>query len=188
VVDKIERKGKRQKFFIACIVILIIIGSLFANYRRYVYAVAWHYEHGNYTEIGGHRIRIPILWWKEDAHAYDTTLLVRAYPAGATDKPEVVASPAIPGEIRDTDQEELKSRRADISSRNGNSNSRTSPSLVVLNARQFTLYCKRDDFVLSGIDLYSTLYCHAVRVPYTLTYDGPPTQEKEAEAILSTLE
>jgi hypothetical protein len=103
-------------------------------------------------------------------------------------EPKIVISPAFPGEVRGTDQEELKSATIAISLKNRKSIHGTTWSLVTLNARQFTLYCQRLDSAPFGIHLFINLYCGVATVPYSFSYNGPPTYEKEAESILSTLE
>ena len=185
----LARKGKRRKWMVLIIVApAMVLGLLCLDLRRYAYAATWHCLHGDYAEIGGHRVKLPIFWWKQDAHAYDTSLLVRACLANTINKPEIIVSPAIPGETRDTDEEELRATQDDISSRNRGSNPRTSSSLVVLHTRPFTLYCKKENIVVSGIDLDSNLFCHVARGPYLFSYDGSPSREIEAESILSSLE
>jgi hypothetical protein len=44
------------------IAIALMSGLLFAKYRMYAYAVAWHCVHGNYAEVGGHKVKLSILW------------------------------------------------------------------------------------------------------------------------------
>ena len=189
MLKRLATQGKNRKWLaVIAVAFALMIGLLCFKYHRYAYAAAWHCTHGNYAELAGHRVKLPILWWKEDAHAYDTVLLERACPANTYLKPEIVVSPAIPGSIRDTDQDELKATQAAISSRNQDSFVGTSSLLVVLSPRPFNLYCKRENIVTSGIVLSSNLFCLAPKAPYSFTYDGPPTREKEAETILSSLE
>lgn len=189
MLNKIAGQAKQRKLLVAGVVALsLIIGLLCIEYERYAYAVAWHCVHGNYAKIAGHRVRLPLLWWKEDAHAYDTTLLVRACPANTYLKPEIVVSPTISGEMGDTNQEELKSAQTVISLKNHNSIAGPSLSLVTLTSRPFTLYCVKEEAAPYGIALYANLSCHAANVPYSFTYDGHPMHEKDVELILSTIE
>jgi hypothetical protein len=189
VIRKLARQAREQKHLLAGVVAAaLMVGLPCVKFRQYAYAVAWHCVHGNYAEIGHHKVRLPAFWWKEDAYAFDTSVLRGARPAGMYDSPEITLSPAIPGEARDSDQDELKSTEAFVSSRNHDPFAGTSSHLVVLSPAPFRLYCKREDIEMSGLDLSSNLFCHAARVPYSFTYDGPPTREREAELILSSLQ
>ena len=137
---------RRKPLFAGTVVLALVIILLSVEYHPYAYAVAWHCVHGNYAEIGGHRVRLPVLWWKEKADAYDTSLLVRACPARTFIKPEITISPTPPGSVRDTDRQELDSIQALVSSANHNALTGTSSSLVILNPKPFTLYCKKRRF------------------------------------------
>jgi hypothetical protein len=178
------------------IAIALMSGLLFAKYRMYAYAVAWHCVHGNYAEVGGHKVKLSILWWKERAHAHETSdmrdhdeWLARACPSNKLDeKPEIDVSPAIPGEVENTQLEELKLTQSVISTLSHNSAKGWSHSLVTLTPRPFTVYCIRDDLTIFGDDVLSRLTCYTAKLPYRFIYDGPPTREKEAESILSSLE
>src|ERR1039458_2734741 len=177
------------------VAITLMLGLLCVKYRRYAYAVAWHCMHGNYAEIGGHRVRLPILWWKENAHAHDTPdlrnrdeWLARACPSSVLPGPEIKVSPTIPGEVEGTEPEELKLTQAVISTLNHNSESGWSHSLLTLTPRPFTLYCIKEHVTGYGLDLGSYLTCHAANLPYSFLYRGPQTSESEAESILSSLE
>lgn len=192
----LSRQTRQRKWLVvSTVTVALIVGVLCARYRRYGYAVAWHCAHGNYAEVGGHRVRLPLLWWKERAHAHDTPdmqdhdeWLARACPSNTIFRPEIETSPTIPGAGRDTDQEELKSTQSIVSTLSHNSVAGSSHSLITLTPRPFTLYCMRQDLTLLGVDLTSMLTCQAAGLPYSFTYNGPPTREKEAESILSTLE
>jgi hypothetical protein len=180
------RRSRSQN--VAAASVLLAIAILCAIYRRYAVAVVWHCVHGNYARVGGHTVTLPILWWKADADAYDTARLVRASPAGTALISQIVVSPAIPGEIKQTDQEELKATQLIIDLNNRDSIARRSASLIVLRPKPFTLYCKKDAASPPAIDVLGVFSCRAARVQYSFTYDGPPMHEKEGKAILSTLE
>lgn len=192
----LSRQTRRRKWLVASMVtVALIVGLLCVKYRRYGYAVAWHCVHGNYAAIGGRRVRLPLLWWKERVHAHDTPdmldhdeWLARACPSNTILEPEIETSPTILGEGRDTDQEELKSTQSLVSTLNHNSVAGSSHSLVILTPRPLVLYCMRTDLTLLGVNLTSMLTCHAAGLTYSFSYNGPPTREKEAESILSTLE
>jgi hypothetical protein len=96
--------------------------------------------------------------------------------------------PESPGQTSETDQEELDFTQKMISNMNRHSLPGTSSFLLVLKTKKTSLFCQREESAPLGVDIYGHITCHAARVPYSLIYDGPPTHEKEAEAILSTLE
>jgi len=189
VSNKLVSFTKRRPLFFASLIAVAVAGGLLcAEFRLYAYAVIWHRAHGDFATIGGHRVKLPTLWWKEDADAYDTSLLERAGHSNTFLASQIVVSPAIPGEMRDSDEEELKSTQAIVAIRNRSLSAGTTLSTITLYPKPFKLYCTREGSVISGVKLYSQLLCEAARVPYSFIYNGNPTQENEAESILSTLE
>jgi hypothetical protein len=178
----------RPRVLVAGVIALLLVAVLTClKYSQCVYAVAWHWSHGNDARVGVYRAKLPLLWRQSDAGGYDATSIIRAIPLN--NQPQIVISPALPGAVPDSDQEELKSTQAVVSSENRYSRLRSPWSTVVLHPKPFTLYCvKEGDSTSVGTDVISHLQCHAAGVPYTFTYDGPPGHEKEAEVILSSLE
>jgi len=167
---------------------VLLIGILCVKYYRYAYIVTSHCMHGDFAEIAGYRVRLPYLWWKGDSQTRDKYLLLRACPSNTFSRPELEVNPSIPGDVMDTDQEELKSTQAMISGLNYNGIEGWSHSLVTLTSRPFTLYCIRGDETIFGTKVFSNLTCFAAKLPYWFNYSGPPAYEKEAESILSSLE
>jgi hypothetical protein len=110
----------------------------------------------------------------------------RACPSSLFPKPEIKVSPAIPGEVADTDAEELKVTQSVISGLNQNPAMGWSHSLVVIKAPRFAFYCMQERFTIVGTDFNHELTCHAPRLPYSFHYNGPPEYEKEAEAIFQS--
>lgn len=187
--NKIARQSNRRKLFFTSIVALVfVIGILCIEYYRYAYIVNWHYIHGNFAEIGRYRVSLPYLWWKNGTESNNSSFLLRACPLNTFSKPELEVSPAIPGEVMDTEQEELKSTQKVISALNHKGIEGWSQSLVTLTPRSFTLYCIRQDEVLYRSNIDTILTCHAAKLPYSFRYSGPSAYEKEAESILSSLE
>jgi hypothetical protein len=188
MLKRLMRQAEEKPVLAGFGVLLIVFGLLSAEYHRYIGAIAWHCAR-NYAEIAGHRVRLPLLWWKEeDTNAYDTSLLVRACRGCTILEPQVVVSPMVKGEVHSTDQEVLNFTQAIISAEIHNSTVKTSPSLVVLKPKAFTLYCARLDLAPFGRRVSSSLFCRAARIPYSISYQGSPTWEREVESILSTLE
>jgi hypothetical protein len=185
----VEFRSAKTFLLLFCLIgILLCAGLLLRRYRPYISASIWHRLHGNYAQIGGHRVRVPKLWWRADDAAYNTPLLLRALPSTNFARPQIVVNSAITGEVRGSDQEELESTERSITLQKKAQSSGTSVSLVVINAKAFTLYCHKEEAAPMGIKLYSHLTCHAAAVPYTWIYQGPPMFEGEAESILSTVE
>jgi len=196
VLNNIGRQSKRRKlFFVAIVALALLVGALCMNFRRYAYAVAWHCTHGEYAEVGGQRVRLPLLWWKEGTHAHDTEdlrdrneWLARACRSNEFEIPEINVSQESPGEAPDADQDELRLTKDLVSAMYRHPVWGWSGSLVTLTPRRFTLYCSKDDEVIFGVDVFNGLTCHAAKIPYTFRYSGPPANEQEAEAILSSME
>lgn len=157
------------------------------HYRYYVFAIAWHGIHGNYAEVGGHRVKLPLLWWAEDdAYRYDTRLLLRADTYNLVGS-EIAIGPALLGSVRDTDVDELKAVELLITTTTRTKNSGVSSSLVVIRTKPFAAYCEKTEFSPFDIPVANNLYCIAPKFPYQLVYSGRSVHENEAESILSTL-
>lgn len=121
MLNKSVSQTWRRKLLIASITVVITLVVISgASYRMYAFTIAWHCLHRNQAEIGGHRIRLPILWWNEKAEDYDTYSLERASPSNTFPSPEIVVRPALSGTIHDTDQQVSKSIQMLIAARNNN--------------------------------------------------------------------
>jgi hypothetical protein len=195
VQNRLKGRVGSQKMLIACAYALAFLSRV-VRFYRYAYSTTWHCVHGNHTEIGERRIRLPILWWKEPGSGWnDESLvergvlsLVRAYPTGSFDQPRIVIRPAGTWEVGATDEEIRESMQGTIAQMNQGSKTGWSYSLVILTLRNHRMYCVRDDLNQFGANQLVMLNCSAAKMPYSFGYSGPATQEKEAESILSTLD
>jgi hypothetical protein len=197
VLSRLARQVKRQRNVVSgAMVLAILIGFLYMGYRRYAFALIWHCVHGNQAEVGGHKVILPLLWWKESAHAHDTydmrdrdEWLARACPSSLFSNPEINVSPVMPGEeVAGTEEEELKLTQRVISSLNQNPTKGWSYSLVVLSTARFSFYCMREQAALGGSDLFNGLRCHATSLKYSFNYTGPPERENEVQEIFLSLQ
>jgi hypothetical protein len=187
---------KRTKFFAACAIIAAFVpADKLSIYHPYAYAIAWHCFHGNHTEIAGHRVTLPLLWWKEKSHTdYDTYLLRRASPANPIAESEILVGPEKPQDILDTDEKVLKNRQDSIASVNSNPHRFSPWTLVVVHPTAFTLYCTRATFGMPSLLITNvSLFCEATRLPYSFNFRGSgygktPIYEPEAISILSSLD
>ena len=179
-----SRRTTLVLLFTTCVVLCACLAL--RRYHSYVAAKRWHLIEGNDVQIGAYKISLPQLWWRTDDAAYDTPLFLRATESNTSLGPQIVVAPAITGEVRGTEQEELEITERLITVDNKGDMGR-SASLVVLKTKPFTLYCEKEEASPMGVKLYSHLTCHAAAIPYTFIYQGPPMFEIEAELILSTL-
>ena len=181
-------RPRRTILVLLCTTCVVLCACLaLRRYHSYVSAKRWHFIEGNKVPIGAYKIRLPQLWWRTDDAAYDTLLFLRVTDSNTSLGPQIVVAPAIIGEVRGTEQEELKTTEHLITVDDKGDMGR-SASLVVLKTKAFTLYCEKKEASPMGEKLYSHLTCHAAAVPYTFIYQGPPMFETEAESILSTLQ
>jgi hypothetical protein len=97
---------------------------------------------------------------------------------------QIIADRAMPGAMRDTDQELLKAQQTMTSITNRGALQGWLSSTITVRAGSFTLFCRKDDVH----QRMSTLFCLAAKVPFSFSYQGSSKWEKEAETILSTLE
>jgi hypothetical protein len=176
-------------------VIALAVCVFFVRYRRYAYAIAWHCANGNYAEIGGHKVQLPLWWWKERAHSHETLdlqdrdeWLARACPSDSFPKPEINVSPAMPGEAAETDAQELDVIQRTTAFLNQNPPTGWSHSLSVLKASRFTFYCMQDHFAVGALVITNGLACIAPKIPYSFQYHGPPERLREAEAIFGSVQ
>jgi hypothetical protein len=196
VLSRFAGQVKRQRNVISgAVVLAILISFLWIGYRRYAIALIWHCVHGNQAEVGGHKIILPLLWWKESAHAYDTSdmrdrdeWLARACPSSLFSNPEINVSPAVLGEVADSEKEELKLTQRVISDLNQNPTKGWSYSLVVLSTSRFSFYCMREQAAMGGLEMFNGLRCHAASLKYSINYTGPPERENEVREILLSLQ
>ena len=183
---------RRSKPLIVIISLLISVAAVSAmKYRQYVYAIIWHVRHGNYATLAGHRIKLPLFWWKEmDSLHWDTYVLKRAFPSFHwLQLKEIKVShipPAFQMTIVNTDQEELDQLQRAISAFNGRAKTTNPETLATIKTESMTFYCIRTDLSLPQLPMV-ILTCRAPRFPYTVIF-GPITKEDEAKSILSTLE
>lgn len=175
---------KRRGMFVLVSCSIVLIAFLCATYRRYAFALVWHCFHKNVAQVGTFNVEVPLLWWREDSDTYGTSVLIRASPASVSDVPEIVVSPTIPGEGRDTDQETLKATQGLVDAGLKVSIAGKSSVLAILHPRPFTLYCAKSAFIIPPDTVLS---CRAAKAGYSFTYNGPSRHEQEAEAILLSI-
>jgi len=177
-----NRGGQRSKRRGASITILIVIliCSIFVGvrYGEYLAAVLWHWSKGPYAQLAHRKVKLPIYWYQGTSDKYDSSKVVRG---GSVPNLEINSDPVMPGELRDSDEDELKATQALVASEK-------SSSLVVLKTAAFPLYCRRETSGISEAVLVVNLTCHSPHLRYMLSYIGPPKEEIEAESIISTLE
>jgi hypothetical protein len=173
----------RAAFAAAC----LLLGAA-AGFECYPYASAllWHHRNGDYTDVGGHKVRLPLLWSRKDISGHQTVELVRAWPMTEFPKPSIRVSPTYPGQTKQTDQDELDHIQGLISYENATLFRKS--YLVVLKPRPFVLYCEKSNSYPRDGEIDGNLDCKAARIPFKFDYHGPPQHEKDAESILSSLE
>ncbi len=187
--NMLARLSNSMKVIIAVIsLVLIVFGSLSVRYRRYAYAVRWHCVHGNYVEIDGYRAKLPLLWWESGPDTHGRTLLSRAYASSGHSAPVIHIDPAGPGEVANSEQEELELTESSVRVLSHNAQEGWTHSLLVLKPKQFDFYCTKIDESLFGMAFDTTLVCHAAKLKYSFTYQGSSALEKEAETLLSSVE
>jgi hypothetical protein len=181
-LSKLYRERRSIFVLASCSIVLIVF--LCANYRRYAVAIAWHCLHGDHADVGKFRMKVPLLWWVSDSDKYDTSVLVRATPSTSVDPPEIVVSPTIAGEGRDSDAETLGATQELVEGNLKIPVAGKSSSLISIHPVPFTLYCAKSTFIVPPTAI---VMCHASKVKYAFSYRGASVYEGEAEAILSTI-
>jgi len=174
-----------RKLLISSVLLLsVFLAIACATLNQYVNAIVWHCEHGSFAELAGHRVRLPIQWRSQGQPAYGNSVLSRACPFGVPVGAQIIAGPTVPGELKNSEQAALEAQQTMASIMNRKSPQGWSSSVVVLRSQHLTLYCRKDDVA----PVQSNLFCLAANVPVSFSYQGASNWEKEAEAILSTVE
>lgn len=189
MLNRIIAFARRRKLLMSSVVVAAFAISIVSiRYFRYEYAIAWHCIHGNYLQFGKYQLVVPILWWVDkDQHHYDTYIMTRADSSSAAYKSELTVRPALPGSILKTNEGVLKSIESMISVEGQMSDPPRVLSVKTVNAKKNTIYCGSEGTIISHVIIYDMLTCRTANIPYSFTYSGPPTREREADSILSTL-
>lgn len=183
-----HKSSKETKSLAVVLVLVAMLGPVCWRFHEFVFAVAWHCRHGDYADVAGRKIKIPLLWWKENSHYYQTFLLRRALPSDVIGQQDIEVGPMFPGTMTDSNDETLRLTEKIISSHNAHPDGHTFSSLVTLHSGISVFYCDKEDLGAPGNALQSNLHCHASGLPYSFSFNGSPAVEKEAESILSTLQ
>ena len=172
---------------LALIAAISAAGFFAAQYRQYAYAMAWHYRHDASFTLGEHEIEVPKKWWAgAKADGVGRISIFRASKSSAFFQPKIEVGPASPGQMTESDDEQLRLANRVVAAERGDAQSGWTFSVTTLRSRNSTWYCIRDAEVVLGKHVYTSLTCNASRLPYTLIYQGPPEQEKEAESIFAS--
>jgi len=177
----------RGRIFASGVICLVSLGAFFAvQYRQYAYAMIWHHSHSAKIKFGEHEIEIPRLWWAGKFDNYGQISILRASRSSVFFEPKIEVSPATVGQVADSDEEQLHLASKVVASENSNAQAGWTFSVTRLQAKSSTWYCIRDAQAIFGSHVFTNLTCNAPRIRYTLNYQGPPKQEKEAESIFAT--
>jgi hypothetical protein len=189
VQSKFSELTRRSMLPLAAIAVIAVAAAPSARqFRKYPGTVAWHLTHGNHVAVGDRRVTLPLLWSKVETGSGDTVVLARAARAPQGPLSEIRITPRMKATAAETDQDELALTQKLNRLEQEKSIPGWSASVVAINASQTTLHCNRDAVLSEGAEVLSMLDCGAANVPYLFSYSGPPESEKEAQAILATLE
>lgn len=179
----------RRVLTVVVLTLLLLAIALFsAQYRQYAYAKVWHCLHGSSITFGVYKIGVPGLWWAEGKDNAGRIEVVRAFKTTAFSEPKIEVSPATPGQVADNEIEQLRLVTAVVSLRSRDPLPGWTHSLMTLQAKNSRWYCMKDEQTILGYRIFTSLTCNSPRIPYTLYYNGPAEQEKEAKSIFRTLQ
>ena len=173
---------KRIKIGVAVIAFAAVI--LIAGYSDYLHALLRRGFDGDRADFIGHKIRLPIFWFKGDKLLFGESFVGRAYPSYLIWKPAVSATPISPNEVKGTDAEVIERRRAMLKILAEKLDKTKSSTTVDIHSKAFTLYCIKDRLG----PIAAALSCRAAGLPFILNYSGPMSVEPEAEMMLSSFE
>ncbi len=179
----------RKTLVSLCMVVVILTLGVFAfRYRQYAQAAAWHCSHSANLNFGAHGINIPRLWWVAKTDNAGRVSIRRASKSSASIEPEIEIAPVIPGDLPEDDSGLSRLEEAIVSERKRDSTAGWTYSSVSLKAQASVWHCIEDQQTILGSDFSTGLICNAPRIPYSLTYDGPPELEGEAELIFASFQ
>lgn len=169
------------------LIALASITVLFAvRYRRFAYAMTWHCFNKASIRFGGHEVEISKLWWAAKIDRWGRISIFRAYKGSFLSEAKIEVSPASPGVVTEDDVEQSRVAHAFVSSMSRDPAPGWTYSVAILRAKSSTWYCIRNDEAIWEHHVFTILTCNAPRIPYSLYYQGPPEQEKEAESIFAS--
>ena len=178
----------RKTLSAVVIIVMLIVVYKATQYRSYVYARVWHYNHGDRVSIGEHEIELPGLWWAEKINNAGWISIMRASKSTAFVESKILVSTAISGVAAENDDEQLRLVSKVVSGINHGPQPGWTYSVMTLQAKNSIWYCIRSTEVVLGQHISTGLNCNSSRIPYSLMFGGPPEQENEAKQIIATFQ
>lgn len=170
------------------VVAILALGIVALQYRGYVFAMAWHRFHSADVKFGMHEIDLPKLWWAGKTDTTGRLSILRACKSSAFPEPEIEITPASQGEVAESDSQQSLQEQAVVSERNRDPEFGWSYSTISLKSQHSVWHCIKGQQAVLGRPFSTGLTCYASQIPYSLDYQGPPEQEREAELIFASFQ
>jgi hypothetical protein len=159
-----------------------------AEYRQYIYARVWHFSHGNSVHFGDRSLELSGQWWAKKPDDINRVYVLRAVKAESFVVPRIHVDPLSAGEVADNADELLRLSNRIVALEDANPQREWTHSVISFRAKSATWYCIKYTQTILGQTIATSLTCNTPKVPYTLSYSGPPEFEQEAESIISTFQ
>jgi hypothetical protein len=188
-------KGSRRTLF-AIAILFLTAGYIAVSTDAFTYpqAILWHCIHGNYIYLDQHRMRLPLLWWKEgDQYSHSPTYRRAMLKIGV---PSTIDFMYLQPDMRTRDTEDLiQEQKRAVSLMNNEYSDIISrqTSLFTIRTRWIPLQCEETKmgFKSKGVtymsDFKHTL-CQAPGLDSSISYSGPSSESQEAESILASFQ
>jgi hypothetical protein len=172
-------------------IVLLVLGALiYTFYERYideVNAVLWHKEHGDYVQIGGYRLKLPMSWLPIITESDGTLIMINSSHGYTGSSTGIRIYPINPEGIFDTDKDLINAMQKMVNMQNkdvSNSDRQRPTKLDIIKSRSVTFYCVNETLY----DGEYMLHCAAAKLQYRISSTGLAKWENETELILSSWE
>lgn len=171
--------------FIGILAIALALGIFYlTDFRESLRAFGWHKQHGDYVQLGEHRVKIPLWWWPEQTTENGSAVLVNSHP-GLVSSTSGITINAIPArDVPETDDILSAAEQKMLLHMNERRNSITPEpaTQVIIRSPTAAFYCIKE--VLNDGEF--TLHCSAAGLSYQIEGSGFEKWEKETESIISS--
>ena len=193
----IRQKVWQYKWLALATVVVLWIApyfiGVFERFYTYPRAILWHCMHGNYIYLDQHRMKLPLLWWKDGDQYSHFPTYKRASLSGGF--PPTITLMYLQPDSRSKSADELVQRQQRaVSYRNSSLLNKTSQtSLLEIKTRWTSLHCmdvpmafnaKGSSFALD----WKTILCDAPGLDSSISYSGPTHEYQEARSIFESFE
>ena len=156
-------------------------------YNSYLKSLLWHAQ-GHHAELAGRRVQLPLLWRSERDDGSVGNSLTRACPGLCLLGGAMTATSLPSRSTRATEEQEIDAVQSVATRIGALPTAYRDVRVIQLPTRDLHLICIKNEVQPPGEAGLIELNCYAAKVPVQFSFFGRLAQEKEAEAILSSMQ